>query len=795
MNRERRTSDSSRAVEPLEARLLLAVGAGDVKHGARAKLGMLAGLRQEYLDYVAANGSGAGFVPQSELLVIQGDGLAIEALVDPRFSPKTLATKLTNRQMKHATRFANGVAGVLPFGALSSVSLLNELKFARPVLAGTRAGSVTSQTDPAVRGDIARSTLGYTGSGVQVGILSDSFNANGTNGYADDITSGDLPAGVTVLQDLLFGSDEGRAMAQLVHDSAPGASLSFATAYTGQSGFADNIRALRDNGADVIVDDIFYYDEPFYQDGVIAQAVDEVVADGVPYFSAAGNEGRDAYEAPFRDSGIVRLPGAITGSGPLTFWGGESHDFDPGPGVDDMQQFQLPPSGLLLLSFQWDQPYGSVPDSAGCASDIDIYVLNADGTQILAESAIGNIDSDPIEIFDFRNPFPETTAFQIMIVRYEGDSPGIMKYVDFGGDATFDEYATHSGTIFGHSNAAGAAAVGAAPWYGTPAFGMDPPTVESFSSRGPMSILFDDAGNRVPEIVRPKPDFVAPDGGNTTFFAVDDQDYPPEIVTTLDPDTLPNFYGTSAAAPVAAAVAAMMLQANPWQTPGRVYSTLASTAQDMDDPFTPGFDAGFDSASGAGLIRADAAVNYAARNLVFTDTIVTLNASYQLDSLTIDNSTVTLAADGSRMINTGTLSITGTSTLDLSDNDLIVRSGTLDASVCDEIITSQTAAFAQRGRTTIAVSSASLALGIDSAQTAVWQGETVAGGAVLLKYTYLGDMNLDGRIDGDDYARIDAGFSAQSAGYANGDLNRDGKIDADDYFGIDLNYAAQQSPL
>ncbi len=175
-----------------------------------------------------------------------------------------------------------------------------------------------------------------------------------------------------------------------------------------------------------------------------------------------------------------------------------------------------------------------------------------------------------------------------------------MKYVDFDGDATFNEYATNSGTLFGHANAAGAAAVAAAPWYNTPAFGVSPPQVEPFSSRGGTNILFSDTGVRLDSAtVRARPNFTAPDGGNTTFFFSD---------TAADADTFPNFFGTSAAAPAAAAVAALLLQANPSLTPAQVDNALASTALDMDDPFTTGFDTGFDNATGTGLIRADQAV-------------------------------------------------------------------------------------------------------------------------------------------------------------------------------------------
>ncbi len=190
-------------VEDLAARVLLAVGMGDAKHGALAKLGALGALRQEYLDYVTAHGSGTGFVPAEKDLLLSGDGLEIETYVASAYSPKTLENKLNDRQMRSADRYVNGVSGVLPFGELSSVAALSELSFAEPVWVSLNTGSVTSQGDSAMRADVARSTYPYTGAGVTVGILSDSFNTSTmwSDHYANDVASGDLPAGVNIVAD------------------------------------------------------------------------------------------------------------------------------------------------------------------------------------------------------------------------------------------------------------------------------------------------------------------------------------------------------------------------------------------------------------------------------------------------------------------------------------------------------------------------------------------------------------------------------------------------------------------
>src|ERR1019366_10619595 len=92
-----------------------------------------------------------------------------------------------------------------------------------------------------------------------------------------------------------FG-DEARAMLQILHDVAPGAALAFYTAQNSEADFANGISALATAGAKVIADDVGYFDEPFYQDGLVAQAIDTVEGNGVAYFSAAGNDASASYE-------------------------------------------------------------------------------------------------------------------------------------------------------------------------------------------------------------------------------------------------------------------------------------------------------------------------------------------------------------------------------------------------------------------------------------------------------------------------------------------------------------------
>lgn len=519
-----------------------------------------------------------GVQANSSHLQIYGGHVVIDAIASD--NTDALYSDLLGLGLQNGSKYGSFVSGLLPLDAISSMDSLSSLKFARPAQFLSNVGATTSQADISMRANVARSTFGVDGSGVTVGALSDSYNNLG--GEAGDIATGDLPSNVDVLLDLPGGgTDEGRAMLQLIHDVAPGADLAFHTAVLGQASFANGILDLAETGSDVIVDDIIFFAEPMFQDGIIAQAVDQVVAEGVPYFSSAGNNDRNAYESTFRRSGVLE-----------PIFGGELHDFYPSAGVDPFQSITVPVGGELFISFQWDSPFFSVSGGEGSPNDLDIFLFDDSGN-LLTLAADANEGGDAVEILSFFNDGSfGTDQFDLAISNFSGPDAGFMKYVVFG-DASINEYDTNSGTLFGHANAEGAEAVGAAFYAETPEFGVNPPVLEVFSSAGPTPILFDENGDRLstPEI-RLKPEIVAPDGTNTTFFI-------PGL--DVEGDGFPNFFGTSAAAPHAAAVAALMLEAAPGTSPEVIYKTLEETAIDMNAP-------GFDFDSGFGLIQADRAV-------------------------------------------------------------------------------------------------------------------------------------------------------------------------------------------
>ncbi|MBC7784776.1 MAG: autotransporter-associated beta strand repeat-containing protein [Burkholderiales bacterium] len=93
-------------------------------------------------------------------------------------------------------------------------------------------------------------------------------------------------------------------------------------------------------------------------------------------------------------------------------------------------------------------------------------------------------------------------------------------------------------------------------------------------------------------------------------------------------------------------------------------------------------------------------------------------------------------------------------------------------------------------------------LGVIDGATTGGQVTTLSGFAVanptqsvLVKYTWRGDANLDGVVNGSDYALADTGFSGGGTGWFYGDVNYDGVINGSDYALIDTGFSSQTGPL
>eukprot|EP00899_Mesostigma_viride_P022225 jgi/Mesvir1/3187/Mv16343-RA.1 len=477
-------------------------------------------------------------------------------------------------------------------------------------------GDSKSQASQALGLDTAARAFSVDGTGVFVCVLSDSFDSN--NGYEEDKRKGELPEDVVVVRDVRGGgTDEGRAMLQIIYDSAPGARLGFHTADGGQPAFAQAILKLANIGCDVIVDDILYYSEPMFQDGVVAAAADTVTSRGVTYVSAAGNQGRASFQQEFEDSGKEDK------------WGCRLHAFGVDANGDPQVDQVVRVMEQLYLILQWEDSWqsmstggGMVPENGtkpGAQVDLDIAVFDGPNGSLTAVRADSVVGGDPVEVLELLCPYgryPCELAIQIATCQ-----PGpelafgrLFKYILFGrvGDdfvvvtggevappevaysssasATNDTTGPKSNrprplsqgwrasTLFGHANAKNAIAVGATFFAYSPAYGVDPPVLERFSSAGGTPIFYRKSGREIPftdrdrrGIIRKKPEVVGIDGINTSFFGDD---------VIEDPDYFPNFFGTSAAAPSVAAAVALMLQA---AANNRVPATASASSSSTGD--------------------------------------------------------------------------------------------------------------------------------------------------------------------------------------------------------------------
>ncbi|HYO09301.1 MAG TPA: hypothetical protein VER17_10045, partial [Tepidisphaeraceae bacterium] len=198
----------------------------------------------------------------------------------------------------------------------------------------------------------------------------------------------------------------------------------------------------------------------------------------------------------------------------------------------------------------------------------------------------------------------------------------------------------------------------------------------------------------------------------------------------------------------------------------------------------------------------------------------------RVDELNVSGGRVNILPNGSTtgVSKVKSLAVNGpVASLDLVNNDLIIDYtgasplGTLDGSTYTGvtgsiqsgrnagawngagILASQAAAANPAVPTTLGVAEAAKVLGLSGSQTAMWRGQIVDATSLLLKYTYAGDADLNGKINGDDYFLIDSHVAAAAAAgnvsYYHGDFNYDGKINGDDYFLIDSNVGGQGTPM
>ena len=410
-----------------------------------------------------------------------------------------------------------------------------------------RIGSETTEGDIILRADELRA-LGVDGSGIKIGVISD-----GVDNRAAAQATNDLPSTITI-QTFAGSGDEGTAMLEIIHDIAPGATLGFCGLPTRTS--LEMIQCVNDLSgrfrADIIVDDFGFFSEPYFEDGLVAHAVAEALSRGVVYASSAGNSAQKHYQGPF--VGTTDLGLGVT-----------EHNFGNASGqTSDPTMDIIVSPGQSAIVLQWNDPFG------GSANNYDLLVLNETETSLVGVSDnIQNGNDNPLESIAITNPGPFSARLKVAVTKISG-ADRLLK-IFLIRSARIEEYAVAKGSVFGHAAVPGVLATGA--------IGADDPgnnTIESFSSRGPVEIFFP------AREIRQKPDITAIDGVSVTGAG----GFPSP------------FFGTSAAAPHVAGVAALLKSET--TTASEISDALKNSAVDLGSP-------GTDNIYGAGRIDAFAA--------------------------------------------------------------------------------------------------------------------------------------------------------------------------------------------
>lgn len=456
------------------------------------------------------------------------------------------------------------------------------------------SGKIDTEGNKILKADTARSLSNVDGSGVKIGVISTSFNAN--QQLANDVTNGELPGSnnpVQILKDLQLGSigadDEGRALAQVVYDVAPGAEILFHTAI-GESNLVDDksyseaVNSLVNAGANIIVDDVVF-PTSIFQDGEAARSAKAAVDKGVVFISAAGNNGKISYQSKYQSDGTTFE------FGDKTF---EVLDFDSSQNVDFFQDITATKDKTNLLPLlTWSEPNSQVNSSLEMflVSSPELPTSKADN--VLAISGIPSLTAldDPLRVLGYQAAKDQKMYLVIGRELNGAEAPSQVKWISNanGSDRTAKyEYInsrnseTGSSTIFGVPNLDEVIAVGATDQNQDFMSGLA--TIRDYSSNGSSPILFDIQGDTLfdPQL-RTKPDIIAPDGVSTSVAGF-------EI-----------FKGTSAAAPHIAGIVALMEQAaggSDALTPQQIKEILQRTSL--------GFSQGMNGRTG--LAQADLAV-------------------------------------------------------------------------------------------------------------------------------------------------------------------------------------------
>lgn len=232
-----------------------------------------------------------------------------------------------------------------------------------------RKGKTVSEGDFILESSSIRESYGVNGTGIKIGVISD-----GVDNLKDAQATGDISYSVHILSNKI-GGNEGTVMLEIIYDIAPGAELYFHDCGSSRLEFNRAVDALINQGCTVICDDIGWLSEPFFEDGIVAEHVKEVIKEhDLLYISSAGNSGDNHYQGFFYDNGSV--------------W----HDFSSGKGKTEDLQLEIQPSGEVWVFLQWNDKW----EQSG--NNYDLFLKNRENLETIASSEVfQDGDSLPLE--------------------------------------------------------------------------------------------------------------------------------------------------------------------------------------------------------------------------------------------------------------------------------------------------------------------------------------------------------------------------------------------------------------
>jgi parallel beta-helix repeat protein len=456
-------------------------------------------------------------------------------------------------------------------GSLEILASLPEVKNIQTVVPPLlRQEDGITKGDSVLRTESLRELYDVNGTGIKIGVLSD-----GVDNLAQVQTSGALPSDIHVLSNKI-GGKEGTAMLEIIYSGAPGAELYFHDCGESRLEFNNAFDALVNEGCTIICDDIGWVSEPFFEDGIVASHIQNVIQErDILYVSSAGNSGDSHYQGFFYDNG--------------NGW----HDFSGGQREKTNLQLEIKPSGEVWVFFEWDDRW----ESSG--NNYDLFLVD-DNSEILESSEVyQNGDDLPLEYIMYTNREKGTFNASIKIRKTSGEARELELFIYCWPGVTVErENLVAKDSIFGHPALPEVVTVGAVNINESGTY-----RIEDFSSLGPATIAYP------AREIRSKADLSGVDGVN---------------ITGLDGFTN-KFYGTSASAPLVAAVAGLIWSAFPDKSEMDLKRLLYTSSIDIGEP-------GYDTVCGYGLVDAIGMYEKAAKGPVtFT---VNQNGSGDFSSLT-----------------------------------------------------------------------------------------------------------------------------------------------------------------